>query len=118
MDKSKIVHENKKEIRYIKLPYIGEFSKIAKCKIQKLIDRFCKANIKINLVFDTSKIGSYFSTKDTVPNCFKSSVIYKFCCQECNSCYVGRTHKYFNTRLDLMNIWKRTSYLLYINILK
>ena len=65
-----------------------------------MISRFCNENIKINLVFDTCKIGSYFSTKDAVPKCFKSSVIYKFCCQECNSCYVGRTHKDFNTRLN------------------
>ena len=100
MDGSEIVLENRPEIRYIKLLYIGEFSKIAKSKIRNLIGRFCKDNIKINLVFDTCKIGTYFSTKDAVPNCFKSSVIYKFRCQECNSCYVGRTHKYFNTRLN------------------
>ena len=100
IDQPNTLIENEKDIRYIKLPYIGEFSKIAKGKIQKLISRFCKENIKINIVFDTCKIGSYFSTKDAVPKCFKSSVIYKFCCQECNSCYVGRTHKYFNTRLN------------------
>ena len=92
--------ENNIDMRYIKLPYIGEFSKTAKRKIQKLVSRFCNVNIKINLVFDTCKIGSFFSTKDAVPKCFKSSVIYKFCCQECNSCYVGRTHKYFITRLN------------------
>ena len=33
-----------------------------------------------------------------MPKCFKSSVIYKFLCAGCNSCYVGRTHKYFDTR--------------------
>ena len=92
--------QNQKDIRYIKLPYIGEFSKIAKRKIRKLVGRFCNEKIQVNLVFDTCKIGSYFSTKDVVPKCFKSSVIYKFCCQECNSCYVGRTHKHFITRLN------------------
>ena len=90
--------ENEKDVRYIKLPYIGEFSKVAKMKIQKMVRKFCKEKIQISLVFDTCKIGRYFSAKDAVPKCFKSGVIYKFSCQECNSCYVGRTHKYFNTR--------------------
>ena len=91
-------NEDEKENIYIKLPYIGELSKIAKNKISKMIGRFCNNKIRISIVFDTCKIGSYFSTKDTVPKCFASSVIYQFSCQEYNSCYVGRTHKYFDTR--------------------
>ena len=89
---------DQKDIRYIKLPYIGEASKIAKVKISKMIRKYCNENIKISLVFNTCKISSYFSTKDAVPKCFSSNVIYKFLCQECNSCYVGRTHKYFDAR--------------------
>ena len=95
-----ISKENEKENRYIKLPYIGEFSKTTKIKISKLINRFCKNNIKITLIFDTCKIGSYFSTKDILPKCFLSNVIYRFICQECNSCYVGRTHKHFDARRE------------------
>ena len=87
-----------KEVRYIKLQYIGEISKTAKTKISRIISRFCNNNIKINIVFDTCKIGSYFSTKDSLPKSFSSSVIYRFSCRECNSCYVGRTHKYFEAR--------------------
>ena len=95
-----ISQEKVKENRYIKLPYIGEFSRTTKVKISKLINRFCKNNIKISMVFDTCKIGSYFSTKDNLLKCFSSSVIYRFICQECNSCYVGRTHKYFDSRRE------------------
>ena len=86
------------ETRYIKLPYIGQISKITKIKISKIIKRFCKDKIKVNIVFNTCKIKSFFSVKDVLPKCFMSGVIYKFKCQECNSCYVGRTHKYFNDR--------------------
>ena len=91
-------NEKENEIRYIKLPYIGEFSKISKTKIDKLIKKFCTQNVKVRLVFTTCKISSYFSTKDVTPKCFMSRVIYKFLCASCNACYVGRTHVYFNTR--------------------
>ena len=49
-------------------------------------------------MFTICKVKSYFSTKDPIPSCFKSSVIYNFKCARCNSCYVGRTHIHFNTR--------------------
>ena len=86
------------ETRYIKLPYIGELSKTAKYKISCLLRKFCKENIKVRVVLTTCKIGSYFSTKDVMPECFRSSVVYKFYCAGCKSCYVGRTHVHFNTR--------------------
>ena len=63
-----------------------------------MIKRFCKENIDVKLVFGATKISSYFSPKDHIPKCFASNVVYKYTCQECNSCYVGRTHKYFDTR--------------------
>ena len=89
---------DEKEVRYFKLPYIGSVSNETKSKIDKIIKGFCKDNINIKIIFNTCKISSYFSTKDSLPKCFVSNVIYKFLCQECNSCYVGRTHKYFDTR--------------------
>ena len=91
-------NKDEKEIRYIKLPYIGEFSKTVKTKIDKLIKRFCKENVQVRLIFTTFKIKNYFSTKDVTPKCFMSSVVYRFLCAICNDCYVGRTHVYFNTR--------------------
>ena len=90
--------ENEIQMRYIKLPYIGEFSKTAKIKIKKLLLKFCKENTNVRLIFTTYKISSYFSTKDVMPNLFKSNVVYKFSCAGCTSCYVGRTHVYFNER--------------------
>ena len=91
--------EKPSEIRYIKLPYIGEFSGIAKNKIMKLFKQFCKSDCEIRIVFPLSKIRDYFSIKDTLPNCFKSFVVYQFTCASCRTRYVGRTHKHFGTRI-------------------
>ena len=90
--------ENELETRYITLPYIGDYSKVAKNKINKLFNTFCKENVNINLVFTVCKVKSYFSTKDSMPSCFKSGVVYSFVCPRCKSCYVGRTHTHYNTR--------------------
>ena len=91
--------EKPSEIRYIKLPYIGEFSGIAKNKIMKLFKQFCKNDCEIRIVFTLPKIRDYFSTKDTFPDCFKSFVVYQFTCASCRTRYVGRTHKHFDTRI-------------------
>ena len=65
----------------------------------KLYNKFCKTDKSVRLIFSTSKIKDYFSTKDTVPECFKSRVVYEYRCARCNSCYVGRTHKHLTTRI-------------------
>ena len=87
------------EARYFKLPYIGDFSKITRDKIAKLITKFCKKGINAKLVFNTCKIKEYFTSKDKMPDCFKSFVVYTFVCARCKSCYVGRTHRHVNTRI-------------------
>ena len=33
-----------------------------------------------------------------MPKLFMSNVVYKFLCAGCKSCYVGRTHVYYNER--------------------
>ena len=62
--------------------------------------KLCKEDINLRIVFSTFKISNYFSTKDVIPECFRSSVVYKFVCTGCNSSYVGRTHVYYNTRSE------------------
>ena len=90
--------EGKVESRYVTLPYIGDYSKIAKNKIIKMFKTYCKPNVHVNVVFTVCKLRSYFSTKDPVPLCFKSNVVYSFKCPRCESCYVGRTLTHFDTR--------------------
>ena len=93
-------NENNKDILFFKLPYIGEFSQTTKLRIIKLYKRFCKTDKNIQIVLSVSKIRDYFSTKDPIPECFRSFVVYKFTCANCGIRYVGRTHKHFDARIN------------------
>ena len=97
-EKEKKLDEVEHESRYITLPYLGEYSKVAKSKIKDMVKKYCKPGVNVSVVFTACKLRSYFSTKDSVPSCFKSNVVYSFVCARCQSCYVGRTHSYFNNR--------------------
>ena len=44
------------------------------------------------------KVGSLFSTKDTLSRMSKPMTVYKFCCARCNSCYIGETTKVASVR--------------------
>ena len=89
---------NEKNTSYVKLPYIGEYSKRVQRKIFSLCSEFCK-NTDIKVVFTSEKISSYFSTKDILPSALRSGVVYKFKCAGCNACYVGQTTRHFDTRV-------------------
>ena len=39
------------------------------------------------------------NVKDSVPRSFRSNVVYKFICAECNSAYVGETSRHLSTRV-------------------
>ena len=83
---NEMIPENGQETRYVTLPYIGHYSKIATGKISEMIKIFCKEKVNIKLVFTTCKNKSYFSTKHPLPKCFKSNVVYSFVCVRCHSC--------------------------------
>ena len=89
---------DEKNISYVKLPYIGEYSKSVQDKIFSLCFNFCKdTNIKI--VYTSKKISSFFSPKDLMPRALRSGVVYQFNCAGCNACYVGQTTRHFDTRV-------------------
>ena len=92
--------ERNTEINYFKLPYVGEHSNNIKKRLYKIYKNLCKLDKEIRIIFYTSKIRDYFSTKDLFPKCFKSSVVYQYSCARCGSCYVGRTHKHLTTRIE------------------
>ena len=89
-----------KDVRYVTLPYIGQYSDCAKKKINKLVDQLCNKNVQIRLVFTTCKLKNYFSNKDVLPKMFTSFVVYHFKCAGCNSSYVGRTHVHYDKRCE------------------
>ena len=86
------------KISYLKLPFIGSYSKLVQNKIKKLGKRLCK-NTNIQLVFTSQKVSSFFSLKDKMPSALRSYVVYKFYCAGCNASYVGETTRYFNVRV-------------------
>ena len=87
------------ESRYFKLPYIGHYSTFTKTKVSKLIKTYCK-DISIKLVFTNSKLINSFSLKDPIPECLKSSVVYRFKCASCNASYIGETSRHLVTRIN------------------
>ena len=90
--------EDDGNISYMKLPYIGNYSKTVQDKVMALCSNLCKkTNIKI--VFTSNKISSFFSTKDKMPSELRARVIYKFKCAGCNACYVGQTTRHYDTRV-------------------
>ena len=88
------------DVRYFKLPYIGNLSHHIKKKLSKLCKDFCKENFNIKLVFNSFKIKNYFSYKDPILDDLKSFLVYKFTCACCSSSYIGETCRHFKTRID------------------
>ena len=52
------------------------------------------------VVFNSFKIKNYFSFKDPIPDYLKSFLKYKFTCASCSSSYIGKTCRYFKTRIE------------------
>ena len=92
--------ERNTEINYFKLSYVGEHSNNIKKWLYKIYKNLCKLDNGIKIILYTSKIRDYFSTKDLIPKCFQSSVVYQYSCTRCGSCYVGRTDKHLNTWIE------------------
>ena len=67
--------ERNTEINYFKLPYVGEHSNNIKKPLYKIYKNLCKLDKGIRIIFYTSKIRDYFSTKDLLPKCFQSNTV-------------------------------------------
>ena len=91
--------ENSKKTSFIKLPYIGKFSKFTQQKVNEICEKFCK-NTDIQIAFSPTKISSFFSAKDKVPSILKSFVVYHFICANCEVGYVGETCRYLHERIN------------------
>ena len=75
---------------WIRLPYCGpKGEKLAKDLIRKL-RKFLRPNVKIHLLYNTTKVSFYCSNKDKIPDNLKSNVIYKITCPGCGENYVEK----------------------------
>ena len=52
---------------YYKLPYIGNFSKTTKQKLNKICDQYCK-DLSLKIVFALFKLGIYLVSEMQFPN--------------------------------------------------
>ena len=98
-------------IRYFKLPFIGQYSRITELKLRQLLKRFCETDLNIKLVFTSFKIKNMFSFKDRTPDALKSMVVYQFTCAGCNSCYIGETSRHFSTRIKEHTVSDKNSHI-------
>ena len=83
----------------ISIPSLVLIWHCAQKKLSKICKHFCK-DAGLTIVFTFFKINNYFSTWDKTPYFLKSFLVYKFVYASCNSCYIGETCRYFQTRID------------------
>ena len=87
--KSPIEKPSSDKVIYFSMPYFGEQSEILRKDILCLLSRYF-SDIKFNSILtNKGTIGSLFKHKDQLPSRMRSSVIYKYCCPQCGSFYVG-----------------------------
>ena len=80
-----------------KIPYIAFASLNFKRKLVKL---FKNVDININVIFTSTKVGSYFSIKDRTEKYLKTNLVYQYnCLGDPNISYIGKTKRYFGTRV-------------------
>ena len=59
-----------------------------------------RLKVPCKVIFTLKKLKMDLSSlKPPVEKCFKSRVVYKIWCSQCNSCYVGQTSRHVITRL-------------------
>ena len=81
------------------LPFTGSHS----LQICNQITRLCNAaypHLHIQFVFCSTRISSFFPSKDKVPKLMRSGVVYLFKCRCCSASYVGQTTCHLHTRIS------------------
>ena len=74
----------------ISLPYLGKASQRFVNQFSKIINKQLHQNVKINPIFKSFKINSYFQLKSCTPLALCSNVVHKFTCScDTNLTYIG-----------------------------
>ena len=86
---------------WFRVPYIGRpiGEEIAKGCISKL-HKYCKKDIKVDLLFDTKKVAFFCSNKNLVPKNHQSHAICQFECPGCKASHVGKSDRCLELRLN------------------
>ena len=84
----------------MKIPYMGpEGEKLVKT-LKKKIKRNSSRNLRVRIIYKTTKISDFFSVKDKIPDEQKNDVIYDIQCPGCGEHYIGKTDCCFRKRMD------------------
>ena len=95
-----VLNPNDNRNLFISIPFFGTQSEKLRVELLQLLRKyFTNVNFYIILTNKYS-LGSLFSYKDKTPLCVRSSVVYKYCCSQCESSYIGSTIRSFNTRVS------------------
>ena len=88
-----------KEIKYIKLPFLGHFSYQLRNTMSNLL-KVHFPDIDFRFIFvNRNTIGSLFKVKDSIPVPLCSNVVYCFTCPDCMSRYIGSTSRNLKIRI-------------------
>ena len=67
--------------------------------LARLLSHFLPTKCFRLVLSNPFRIGNFFNHKDKLPCALRSSVIYKFCCPQCGSSYVGSTMRTLGQRI-------------------
>ena len=84
---------------YMSLPFMGDHSYHCKKQLSLLINKYFP-QVDFRCIFVNNNIvSSFFPFKDQIPLMMSSNIIYKYSCGQCQSSYIGETHRHFISRI-------------------
>ena len=89
----------KRDVKYIKLPYLGHSSYFIRKKLQELF-KYSFPQIKFHFVFtNTFTVGSLVKERPTLPVDLNSGVVYLYTCLQCALRYIGSSSRWLRHRI-------------------
>ena len=89
----------KKDVKYIKLPYLGHSSYIVRKKLHELL-KHTFPQIKFQFVFTNPfTVGSLLRERPALPIDLNSGVVYLFTCSQCKLRYIGSSTRWLRHRI-------------------
>ena len=84
----------------LKIPYVGNTGDRLVKNLKRKIRQNVSEEIRLRVLFTTSKIAKFCSVKDRIPDAQKNGIIYSIKCPGCGETYVGKTECCFDKRLE------------------
>ncbi|CAF1524828.1 unnamed protein product [Adineta steineri] len=93
------VNEREKQKMYIEIPYTGAVTDSFKKRLSHIASKL-RPELDIHFFArPPPAVQKYFNTKDPIPKCLQSDIVYTVKCKDCKEIYVGETSRQAITRL-------------------